>query len=75
MGIEPTSESWEALNNPDSLLLPVARHLDAKSNRREQFVLQVLHLRAPSFDASGCNTASYEFISIVRNEEAGATRF
>jgi hypothetical protein len=32
-------------------------------------VLQVLHLRAASFDVSGCNTMSYEFISIVRNEE------
>ncbi len=33
-------------------------------------VLQVLHLRAPSFDASGCNTVSYWVSCVVRNEEA-----
>jgi hypothetical protein len=33
-------------------------------------VLQVLHLRAASLDVSGCNTMSYESISIVRSEEA-----
>jgi hypothetical protein len=37
-------------------------------------VLQVLHLRAASFDVSGCNTVSYEFISLVRNEEAGGSK-
>jgi hypothetical protein len=35
--------------------------------------LQVLHLRAASFDVSGCNTVSYEFIYIVRNEEVGGS--
>jgi hypothetical protein len=30
-------------------------------------------LRAVSFDVRDCNTASYEFISIVRNEEAGGS--
>jgi len=40
---------------------------------RSPLVLHVLHLRAPSSDASGCNTASYEFISLVRNEEAGGS--
>ena len=37
---------------------------------RSPSVLQVLRLRASSSDASGCNTASYEFISLVRNKEA-----
>src|SRR5215472_5068488 len=36
---------------------------------RSPSVLQVLQLRAPSSDVSGCNTMSYEFISLVRNEE------
>ena len=40
---------------------------------RSPSVLQVLRLRAPSCDASGCNTASYEFIFLVRNEEAGGS--
>ena len=40
---------------------------------RSRSVLQVLHSRAPSSDASGCNTASFEFISLVRNEEAGGS--
>src|SRR5215472_16012273 len=40
---------------------------------RPPSVLQVLQLRAPSSDVSGCNTMSYEFISLVRNEEAGGS--
>jgi hypothetical protein len=34
---------------------------------------KVLHLRAASFDVSGCDAMSYEFISIVRNEEVAGS--
>jgi len=45
------------------------RSVGAVCTPRSPAVLQVLHLRAPSSGASGCNTASYEFISLVGHEE------
>ena len=49
------------------------RHEQQAGSPSSPPVLQVLHLRAASFDVSGCNTGSYEFISLVRNEEAGGS--
>ena len=45
------------------------RSVGAVCTPRSPAVLQVLHLRAPSSGASGCNTVSYEFISLVGHEE------
>jgi hypothetical protein len=42
-----------------------------RPNHDSPSVLQVLQLRACSSDASGCNTASYEFSFLVRNERPG----
>jgi len=37
------------------------------------WVAQVAHLRLLSKDVSGCSTTPYEFIFLVRNEEAGGS--
>src|SRR5215469_6452615 len=71
--------AWEPLN----MLIPFSARRAAPRCKTQSLgtvctpgspsVLQVLHWRAwraPSSDASGCNTASYEFIFLVRNEEA-----
>ena len=68
--------AWEPLN----MLIPFSarraaprcktQSLGTVCTPRSPSVLQALHWRAPSSDARGCNTASYEFIFLVRNEEA-----
>lgn len=45
---------------------PIIQPTSEAWERRAWMVLQVLVLKAPSFNASGCNTASYELISFVR---------